>query len=327
MAYATLRPHSCRTDATRAVRLIRRARDPGQRRSSAQNWGVGGAAARCVRRDRDSGGRARRGQHERDRERGAGGRGGGRRAGGRDEPGRAGRCGPPDRVDEADRRAGVGGGQAGHHGPLERLRHPGRARAGDARDRPGQGPGRRGEGVPDPQHRACSAWTPRPSTRSPRSRSARSAPARSCCCGRRSATLPAGNDGLVALAVTAGKVVRVTSTLSRMTDAPAPATLTADQAVARAMADAKIPAGKLGSRSVRAVAVPTAQGPRAAYEVNLVATRPGPPARRTSPTSTGSPARCWSARTRSTSTRTTRSGRSSRPPRRRRTPPPARTPG
>ena len=78
-------------------------------------------------------------------------------------------------------------------------------------------------------------------------------------------SLPAGNDGLVAVAVTAGKVVRVTSTLSRMTNAPAPATLTADQAVARATADAKIPAGKLGSRSVRAVAVPTAQGPRAAY--------------------------------------------------------------
>ena len=140
-------------------------------------------------------------------------------------------------------------------------------------------------------------------------------------------SLPAGNDGLVALAVTAGKVVRVTSTLSRMTDAPAPATLTADQAVARAMADAKIPAGKLGSRSVRAVAVPTAAGPPGRVRGEPRRTRPGPPARRTSPTWTGSPARCWSARTRSTSTRTTRSGRSSRPARRRRTPPPARTPG
>ena len=90
-------------------------------------------------------------------------------------------------------------------------------------------------------------------------------------------SLPAGNDGLVAVAVTAGKVVRVTSTLSRMTNAPAPATLTADQAVARAMADAKIPAGKLGSRSVRAVAVPTAQGPRAAYEVSLAAPDPDHP--------------------------------------------------
>ena len=90
-------------------------------------------------------------------------------------------------------------------------------------------------------------------------------------------TLPAGNDGLVALAVTGGKVVRVTSTLSRMTGAPAPATLTADQAVVRAMTDAQIPAGKLGSRSVRAVAVPTAQGPRAAYEVSLVAPDPDRP--------------------------------------------------
>ena len=90
-------------------------------------------------------------------------------------------------------------------------------------------------------------------------------------------SLPAGNDGLVAVAVTGGKVVRVTSTLSRMTNAPAPATLTAEQAVTRAMADANIPAGKLGSRSVREVAVPTAQGPRAAYEVSLVAPDPDRP--------------------------------------------------
>ena len=89
--------------------------------------------------------------------------------------------------------------------------------------------------------------------------------------------LPAGNDGLVAVAVTGGKVVRVTSTLSRLTGAPAPATLTADQAVARAMADAKIPAGTPASRSVREVAVPTAQGPRAAYEVSLVAPDPDRP--------------------------------------------------
>ena len=33
-------------------------------------------------------------------------------------------------------------------------------------------------------------------------------------------SLPAGNDGLVAVAVTGGKVVRVTSRLSRMTNAP-----------------------------------------------------------------------------------------------------------
>jgi hypothetical protein len=89
--------------------------------------------------------------------------------------------------------------------------------------------------------------------------------------------LPAGNDGLVAVAVRAGTVVRVTSTLSRMTGAPAPATMTADQAVARALDDAKIPAGRLGGKSVREVAVPTAQGPRAAYEVSLVAPDPDRP--------------------------------------------------
>jgi hypothetical protein len=43
------------------------------------------------------------------------------------------------------------------------------------------------------------------------------------------------------------------------------------------MADANIPAGKLGSRSVREVAVPAAQGPRAAYEVSLAAPDPDRP--------------------------------------------------
>jgi extracellular elastinolytic metalloproteinase len=90
-------------------------------------------------------------------------------------------------------------------------------------------------------------------------------------------TLPAGNDGLVAVAVTGGKVVRVTSTLSRMTNAPAAATLTADQAVGRALADARIAAGTPSTRSVREVAVPTAQGPRAAYEVTLTAPNPDRP--------------------------------------------------
>jgi extracellular elastinolytic metalloproteinase len=93
---------------------------------------------------------------------------------------------------------------------------------------------------------------------------------------QRFGALPAGQDGLVAVAVTGGKVVRVTSTLSRTTAAPAPATLSAAQATAAALADAGIPAGKATS-SVRAVAVPTPQGPRAAYEVNLVAPDPDRP--------------------------------------------------
>jgi extracellular elastinolytic metalloproteinase len=93
---------------------------------------------------------------------------------------------------------------------------------------------------------------------------------------QRFGTLPAGAGGLVAVAVTGGKVVRLTSTLSRLTAAPAPATLTAGQATAAALADAKIPAGK-ATDSVRAVAVPTPQGPRAAYEVELVAPDPNRP--------------------------------------------------
>jgi extracellular elastinolytic metalloproteinase len=68
--------------------------------------------------------------------------------------------------------------------------------------------------------------------------------------------LPAGAGGLVAVAVVGGTIVRVTSTLSRMTIAPAPATLTADQAVATALDDAKIPAGKLAGRSARSPSRP-----------------------------------------------------------------------
>lgn len=89
--------------------------------------------------------------------------------------------------------------------------------------------------------------------------------------------LPAGAGGLVAVAVTGGKVVRVTSSLSRTTAAPAPSTLTADQAATNALADAKVTADK-ATTSVRAVAIPTAQGPRAGYEVNLVAPDPDRPA-------------------------------------------------
>ena len=50
MAYATLRLSRVGPAQPARVRLIRRARDPGKRRSSAQIWGVGGAAAHSVRR-------------------------------------------------------------------------------------------------------------------------------------------------------------------------------------------------------------------------------------------------------------------------------------
>jgi len=50
--------------------------------------------------------------------------------------------------------------------------------------------------------------------------------------------LLAGRDGLVAVAVKDGNVLRVTSSLSRDTAAPAPATLTADDALAAGLRDA-----------------------------------------------------------------------------------------
>ena len=93
---------------------------------------------------------------------------------------------------------------------------------------------------------------------------------------QRFGALPAGAGGLVAVAVTGGTVVRVTSTLSRVTAAPAPATLTGAQAVAAALADARIAASKAAT-GVRAVAIPTAQGPRAGYEVTLTAPDPDRP--------------------------------------------------
>lgn len=82
--------------------------------------------------------------------------------------------------------------------------------------------------------------------------------------------LPAGHDGLVAVLVSGGTVVRVTSSLSRDTRAPEPSTLSTDAAVAAALADAGLTAGQVGSVDVRQVALPTpADGPRAAYEVTL----------------------------------------------------------
>ncbi|SCL52336.1 M36 family metallopeptidase [Micromonospora yangpuensis] len=83
--------------------------------------------------------------------------------------------------------------------------------------------------------------------------------------------LPAGHDGLVTLAVTGGKVLAVSSSLSRDTSAPAAATLDRQQAYAAALADAGLTAAQVSSHRVRGVAVPTPlDGPRAAYEVTLL---------------------------------------------------------
>jgi extracellular elastinolytic metalloproteinase len=83
--------------------------------------------------------------------------------------------------------------------------------------------------------------------------------------------LPAGRDGLVAVTVKDGSVIRVTSSLSRATDAPAPATLTRDDALTIALRDAGLKPEDLTQSDIREVAVPTpADGPRSAYEVTVM---------------------------------------------------------
>ena len=82
--------------------------------------------------------------------------------------------------------------------------------------------------------------------------------------------LPAGHDGLVSILVRDGSVLRVTSSLSRDTRAPQPATISEDDAVRAALADAGL-SGEGTTTQVRRVAVPTpADGPRSAYAVTLI---------------------------------------------------------
>ncbi|MGW4679539.1 M36 family metallopeptidase [Micromonospora taraxaci] len=83
--------------------------------------------------------------------------------------------------------------------------------------------------------------------------------------------LPAGPDGLVTLAISGGTVLSVSSSLARNGGTPAPATRTAEQAYAAALADARLTADAVASHTIRAVAVPTpVDGPRAAYEVTMI---------------------------------------------------------
>jgi hypothetical protein len=83
--------------------------------------------------------------------------------------------------------------------------------------------------------------------------------------------LPAGYDGLVMVLVRNGTVLRVTSSLSRDTSSPAPATLTPADAFAAALRDAGLTTDQVATSTVDAVAVPTpAQGPRAAYAVTVI---------------------------------------------------------
>ncbi|MGC9667512.1 M36 family metallopeptidase [Planosporangium sp. 12N6] len=84
--------------------------------------------------------------------------------------------------------------------------------------------------------------------------------------------LPAGYDGLVSILVKGGTVIRVSSSLSRDTGAPQPATLSPAQAADAALRDAGLTAGQVATSDIYEVAVPTpANGPRAAYSVTLIA--------------------------------------------------------
>jgi extracellular elastinolytic metalloproteinase len=91
--------------------------------------------------------------------------------------------------------------------------------------------------------------------------------------------LPAGYDGLVAVLVSGGSVVRVTSSMSRDTRVPEPATVSADAALGVALRDAGLAANQIQSPDVRVVAVPTpADGPRTAYAITLTSTDSSSPA-------------------------------------------------
>src|SRR5262249_26032750 len=85
--------------------------------------------------------------------------------------------------------------------------------------------------------------------------------------------LPAGRDGLVTVLVQDGNVLRVTSSLSRDTSAPAPATLSRDDAIAAALADAGLSSSQITPPQVDLVAMPMPTGaPHTAYAVTLSST-------------------------------------------------------
>ncbi|MDF5751437.1 M36 family metallopeptidase [Spongiactinospora sp. TRM90649] len=81
--------------------------------------------------------------------------------------------------------------------------------------------------------------------------------------------LPSGVDGLVAVGVHDGKVVHVTSTLSRETGAPPAARIAERQAVEAAARDGGIDLAKATVNRVAKVAVPAPDGVHSAYQVTL----------------------------------------------------------
>ncbi|MGN9841157.1 M36 family metallopeptidase [Nonomuraea sp. H19] len=82
--------------------------------------------------------------------------------------------------------------------------------------------------------------------------------------------LPAGVDGLVAIGVVDGTVRHVTSTLSRATQAPPAAAISAQQAMEIAARDGGIDLATAATKQATPVAVPAPDGVHRAYQVVLI---------------------------------------------------------
>src|SRR5262245_1810834 len=80
--------------------------------------------------------------------------------------------------------------------------------------------------------------------------------------------LVAGYDGLLTLGVRDGKVFHVSGSLARDAAAPAPALLTAEEAAQAAARNAGVEVSAV--QDVKLVAIPTADGARAAYDVTVI---------------------------------------------------------
>src|SRR5262249_22134078 len=87
--------------------------------------------------------------------------------------------------------------------------------------------------------------------------------------------LPAARDGLVTVLVQNGRVLRVTSSLSRDTSVPAPATLSRDDALTAALADAGLSLSEVGTPQVDIVAMPMPVGAAHAARTEIPLTPAG----------------------------------------------------
>ncbi|GII90846.1 M36 family metallopeptidase [Sinosporangium siamense] len=94
--------------------------------------------------------------------------------------------------------------------------------------------------------------------------------------------LPAGHDGTVTLGVVDGKIIHVTSTLSRETGAPPAARITEQRALEIAARDGGVDLATAATKTVKTVAVPAPDGVRSAFQVTLVGGTAAEPAAYTS---------------------------------------------